>query len=134
LTLPATLLIDIQSSGSKIAFGAEVYPIPSELGGQKEAVAMTLCGLRASLSGFYDRNGMTVDSVIGMKGLFASKEQIRIGEICFLPRLTALRAMRDAGALLSIDRVLNGSNTHDTLIIFAANSTTNSVLMGRRFL
>jgi hypothetical protein len=134
LTLPATLLIDIQSSGSKIAFGAEVYPIPSELGGQKEAVAMTLCGLRASFSGVYDQNGVTVDSVIGMKGLFASKEQMRIGEICFLPSRTALRATRVAGALLPIDRVLNGSNTHDTLIIFAANPKTNSVLMGRGFL
>lgn len=77
---------------------------------------------------------MTVDSVIGMKGLFASKEQMRIGEICFLPSRTALRATRVAGALLPIDRVLNGSNTHDTLIIFAANPKTNSVLMGRGFL
>jgi hypothetical protein len=108
LTLPATLLIDIQSSGPKIAAGAEVSPIPSELGGQKEAVATTFCGLRASFSEVQDQNGVTADSLIGMKGLFASKEQLRIGEICFLPNRTALRTTRVAGALLPIDRVLSG--------------------------
>ncbi len=95
---------------------------------------MTLCGLRASFSGLSDGNGVAVDSIIGMKGLCASKEQVRIGEIYFLPSQTALRATRVAGALLRIDRVLNGSTTHNTLIIFAANPKTNSMLMGRGLL
>jgi hypothetical protein len=64
---------------------------------------MKLCGLRASFSGVLDRSELIADSGFGTTDMFASKEEMRFCEICFLPGQTALRTPRVSAAWLPID-------------------------------
>jgi hypothetical protein len=63
---------------------AEVSQTRIELWGRKEAVAIELCGSQVWSSEYPDHYGVILDSVIGILGLFASKEELRICEIASL--------------------------------------------------